>query len=354
MKISIELRNKIKQEEGLRLTSYLCPSKVWTIGWGHTLTAKPGMTITKEQAESLLSKDIARFEDAVNSYVKVPLNQNQFDALVSFVYNVGAGNFLQSTLLKVLNQKNYDQASKEFLRWNKGSGGKVLSGLVTRRANESKLFSKAPAQVVNTVKSDSTLAIKILNRLKELNCKLTALIIVYLEDSDAKGNPLPESLNSFNDRSIILRYYTDKDPEILFNALATTEPGKYYTLNPMNPKGAAQIKLDTQFLNAWEFGYHGTGKYSHFALRQCRDISVLRDYNKDSSRVGDKEDRGQFYINQHGIYGYNQPVNDIGRSSAGCLVRFDYADHLEFMEILQENHPRDYKFNTIVLDTTKL
>ena len=354
MKISIELRNKIKQEEGLKLTSYLCPSKVWTIGWGHTLTAKPGMTITKEQAESLFSKDIARFEDAVNSYVKVPLNQNQFDALVSFVYNVGAGNFFQSTLLKVLNQKNYDQASKEFLRWNKGSDGNVLPGLVTRRTSESKLFSKPAAQVVNTVKSDSTLAVKILNRLKELNCKLTALNIVYLEDSDAEGNPLPESLNSFNDRSIILRYYADKDPEIIFNAVATTEPGKYYTLNPMNPKGAAQIKLDVQFLNEWEFGYHGTGKYIHPALVQYGNITVLRDYNKDSSRIGDKEDTGLFHINQHGVYGYKQPVNDIGRASAGCLVRFDYADHLEFMKILKQNHPRDYKFNTIVLDTTKL
>lgn len=130
----------IKSFEGFRGRAYKCPAGVWTIGYGHTgPEVKSGSVITEWQGGELLKKDVARFEKAIDNVVKVPLNQNQFDALVSFVFNIGEGAFGKSTLLKLLNAKDYTGAAAQFPRWNKG-GGKVLPGLVNRRAAERKLF----------------------------------------------------------------------------------------------------------------------------------------------------------------------------------------------------------------------
>ena len=130
----------IKKHEGLRLEAYLpTPNDVWTIGYGHTHTTKQGMKITAGQAESLLRKDIAWVEKAVNTLVVVPLTQNQFDALASFVFNVGEGAFSSSTLLRLLNSGDYEGAANQFLRWNKQKG-RVLNGLTKRREEERKLF----------------------------------------------------------------------------------------------------------------------------------------------------------------------------------------------------------------------
>jgi lysozyme len=129
----------IKQFEGLRLEAYKCPADVWTIGYGHTNKVKQGDVITEGEADILLALDVQEAERAVSSYVDVDINQNQFDALVSFVYNLGAGNFKSSTLLKKLNQGDYLGAANEFHRWNK-AGGKVLRGLVLRREAEANLF----------------------------------------------------------------------------------------------------------------------------------------------------------------------------------------------------------------------
>jgi lysozyme len=130
----------IKKHEGLRLEAYLpTPNDVWTIGYGHTHTTKQGQKITEAQAEALLRKDITWAEEAVNKSVVVPLSQNQFDALVSFVFNVGAGAFGSSTLLRLLNSKDYEGAANQFLRWNKQKGV-ALKGLTKRREEERKLF----------------------------------------------------------------------------------------------------------------------------------------------------------------------------------------------------------------------
>ena len=144
MKTSQKGINLIKQFEGCQLTAYKCPAGVWTIGYGTTgkVDGKEickGMKISKQKAEQLLKKDLEQFEKSVNNFVKVSINQNQFDALVSFAYNVGAGALKGSTLLKKLNQKDYKGAANEFLKWNKG-GGKVLAGLTRRREAERKLF----------------------------------------------------------------------------------------------------------------------------------------------------------------------------------------------------------------------
>ena len=130
----------IKKHEGLRLEAYLpTPNDGWTIGYGHTHTTKQGMKITAGQAESLLRKDIIWVEKAVNTLVVVPLTQNQFDALASFVFNVGEGAFSTSTLLRLLNSGDYEGAANQFLRWNKQKG-RVLNGLTKRREEERKLF----------------------------------------------------------------------------------------------------------------------------------------------------------------------------------------------------------------------
>nr|WP_241389545.1 lysozyme [Serratia proteamaculans]ANV21598.1 Mur1 [Serratia proteamaculans]ULG13358.1 Mur1 [Serratia proteamaculans]ULG13571.1 Mur1 [Serratia proteamaculans]ULG13683.1 Mur1 [Serratia proteamaculans]ULG15134.1 Mur1 [Serratia proteamaculans] len=131
----------IKHFEGLRLRAYQCSANVWTIGYGHTAGVGPDDVITEEQAISFLRQDVAESERAVNQYVHVPLTQNQFDALVSFVFNLGVGNFRTSTLLKKLNAGDYDGAAQEFGRWIH-AGGKALPGLVRRREAESALFLK--------------------------------------------------------------------------------------------------------------------------------------------------------------------------------------------------------------------
>jgi lysozyme len=132
----------IKAHEALRLTAYM-PTKndVWTIGYGHTKTARKGMTITESAAESLLRGDLAWVEATLAKHVKVPLTQPQYDALASFIFNLGATNFAKSTLLRKLNASDYVGAANELPRWNKQKG-KVLRGLTKRRAEERQMFLK--------------------------------------------------------------------------------------------------------------------------------------------------------------------------------------------------------------------
>lgn len=137
--------NLIKRFEGLRLKSYKCAANVDTVGYGHTgPEVVPGMTISEEQAERYLKEDLERFEQCVSSFVKLKINQNEYDALVSFSFNVGTNAFVNSTLLKKLNagNKKSDVAS-EFLRWVKADG-KTIPGLVRRREEEKKVFLTEP------------------------------------------------------------------------------------------------------------------------------------------------------------------------------------------------------------------
>ena len=129
----------IKQWEGCKLSTYKCSAGVDTIGYGHTKTAKPGQTITLNTAEELLKLDVREFVNAVNTLVTVPLTQNQFDALVSFTFNVGINGFKHSTLLTRINQNNVHGAALEFGRWV-NAGGKQVTGLVRRREAEKELF----------------------------------------------------------------------------------------------------------------------------------------------------------------------------------------------------------------------
>lgn len=130
----------IKKLEGCELQAYKCTSGVWTIGYGHTGSeVHKDLKITLKEADIYLKYDLIIHTNNVNKLVKVPLNQNQFDALVSFVFNVGYGHFKDSTLLRLLNQGKYKEASEQFARWIY-SGGKVSEGLINRRAQEKALF----------------------------------------------------------------------------------------------------------------------------------------------------------------------------------------------------------------------
>jgi len=122
----------IKKFEVLRLRAYLCPAGVWTIGYGHTKTAKRGMVITEAEAERLLREDMIDFENGVNSMVKAKLNDNQFSALVSFAFNVGNANLKRSSALRMINEGRLKDGAESLKRWNKAKGV-VLEGLVRRR-----------------------------------------------------------------------------------------------------------------------------------------------------------------------------------------------------------------------------
>lgn len=164
MKLGKQGLELLKKFEGCELSSYRCIAGVWTIGYGHTgLDVVENMTITQEQADALLRKDIAKFENSVNSLVKVDINQNQFDALVSFTYNCGAGALKSSTLLKKINAKDFKQAALEFLKWDK-CNGKSLAGLTRRRIAEKELFEtgllSSTQKLPYTVITDATLNIR--------------------------------------------------------------------------------------------------------------------------------------------------------------------------------------------------
>ena len=137
MKLSQKGLQLIKDFEGLELKVYVCPAGVLTIGYGSTGShVKKGMVITEGEAEKLLRTDLLRFEESVNNLVKVPLTQGQYDALVSFAFNCGAGALAESTLLRLLNEGDYKGAADQFKRWtNQG-----LAGLVRRRKAEETLF----------------------------------------------------------------------------------------------------------------------------------------------------------------------------------------------------------------------
>lgn len=136
--------NLIKQFEGCKLTAYQDSVGVWTIGYGWTQpvdgkSVSNGMVITQQKADDLLKQGVAQYESGVTNLVTVPLNQNQFDALIDFAYNLGVNALKGSTLLKKLNTGDYAGAANEFTKWNK-AGGKELDGLTRRREAEKSLF----------------------------------------------------------------------------------------------------------------------------------------------------------------------------------------------------------------------
>ena len=140
MKTSLNGIELIKKFEGFSDKPYLCPAGHLTIGYGHVIPVNTSqLRVTKLRAEEILRRDLARFESSILKLINVPLNQNQFDALVSFTYNLGAGALQRSSLRQKINRGEYQIAANEFLKWVY-AGGKRLNGLVLRRSAESQLY----------------------------------------------------------------------------------------------------------------------------------------------------------------------------------------------------------------------
>ena len=139
MKISQEGIALIKKFEGCELEAYQDSVGVWTIGYGHTKDVKEGDKINQDEAEHLLTEEMPEYEGYIEDLVKVSLSQCEFDALCSWVYNLGPTNLQESPLLRVLNEGKYNEVPTQIKRWNK-AGGQVLEGLVRRREAEALLF----------------------------------------------------------------------------------------------------------------------------------------------------------------------------------------------------------------------
>ena len=147
MKVNEEGLAMIRTFEGFRGKAYRDAVGVWTIGFGHTSMAgppqvKPGMTVTRDKATQILARDIETFAEGVAGLLTSEVTSNQFSALVSFAYNVGLGNFRKSSVLKAVNAGDHDVVPRRLALWNK-AGGRVLPGLVKRRAAEAALFATA-------------------------------------------------------------------------------------------------------------------------------------------------------------------------------------------------------------------
>ncbi len=182
--------------------------------------------------------------------------------------------------------------------------------------------------------------------------------IVYVEGVNPDGTPNKDLPNQFNDRRIVITI-ENGTPKIVGNWAATTEPGNYYTFNPLNPRGAARIKFGQY--KAWRFGIHGTAE-PHRALIQVAPISVHRDFDRNFQRTSDFVDTGVFAINQH--YGFDHPTNDVHTASAGCLVGQTRQGHREFLKLIEQDrrylatplgtpiHAGDLPERTYVFDTT--
>ncbi len=183
-----------------------------TIGYGHTRTKIMPASVTEEEAKELLREDLNYFQEILYSQVRVPLNENQFSALLSFVYNVGEGNLRNSTLLKKLNNANYGAASNEFEKWKKG-GGKVLTGLVRRRAAEQQLFRTPPPAVVDVqivpasalitaaLADPATGEVSEANQKVEINAAaLNAMIVVIRPDAKMFN---PEEADGVEDSAVV-------------------------------------------------------------------------------------------------------------------------------------------------------
>ncbi len=139
MKINDAGLKLIKEYEGCKLKAYLDAVHVWTIGYGHTGGCYGGRVITQEEADELLKSDIESFEEQVDNLIDIVVNENQYSAIIAFVFNLGAHAFKNSTLLVKLNEGDFAGAAKEFLRWNK-AGGLAMPGLTRRRQAEKDLF----------------------------------------------------------------------------------------------------------------------------------------------------------------------------------------------------------------------
>lgn len=181
-----------------------------------------------------------------------------------------------------------------------------------------------------------TFAERIINYMEQQNYEISRgkseKNIIYVEGADTNGTENDDRPNYFNDLRIIIAFNELFIPVIEGIWIATTEPGFYYTDNPMNPNGAARIGFGQY--KAWQVGIHGWSN-PHEALVQVDEVKIHRDYNRDMRRTGDRIEWGIYGINQH--HGYSHPVDDIHTAAAGCLVGRLAEEHFDFMYLAKSD-----------------
>lgn len=177
--------------------------------------------------------------------------------------------------------------------------------------------------------------------------------IIYLEGCNLDFTLNADTPNYFNDLRLVIKF-VGNEPTIVFKSTATTEPGRKYTVRPLNSNGAFRIAFG-QHLNAWVVGIHKPGTSgAHEALVQVAPVTGYRDGNRDYMRTGDLLLTGNYGINQH--WGYDMAT--VEGASAGCLTSQSRADHRRFMSVIKTDvdyiKNRNYRFSTIVLDASKV
>ena len=203
LKISESMIAVIKKFEGLRLKAYKCPAGVFTIGYGHTENVFADSEISELMADQILRKDLQKFEQTIND-LDLPLLQCEFDALVSFVFNVGIGNFNKSTLKKLLSQKKFFYAAKEFDKWV-FAGGKKLPGLQNRRNKERKIFEGRKVEDYHDNELDSlieTLSDDLKHSKSEIKKAEYQKNIAYLIENKILKSRITELLEIINDANL--------------------------------------------------------------------------------------------------------------------------------------------------------
>jgi len=258
----------IKREEGLRLRAYLCQGKVWTIGWGTTVypngrRVRPGDTCTVQQAEEYFAHDIVAFEARVFSMIRVPVTQNQFDALVSFAYNVGDGKdgLLTSTLLRLLNAGDYAGAAGQFKRWNLADG-KVSQGLIKRRATERDLFLSSVTQ--------SAIPVKIVSETKAIEDKpmlpvLAALLPTIIGMIPSLTKVFTDG-TSVTDRNLVV---AQKVGELIVDATKSTNLQQAVETMQSNPEAlqAANEAVSASWFELVESGGGGIAGAREYSIK---------------------------------------------------------------------------------------
>lgn len=346
---------------GGRFKAYVDPVGVLTIGWGHTndhgRKFDRSSIWTQKECDDELASDMSVFETEVKKNVKTELTQGQFDALVSFAYNVGGGALASSTLLRRVNSRDFVGAAPEFHRWNKG-GGRVLPGLTRRRASESLLFqgvldanydgkpdSGAPVGKPDIAPTAPASQPDFFAAMRALGIEPTTtdgeLNILYVDNMNLDYTANDGRHNTWCAVRLVLGH----DGRVLGRWKATVRPGDHYVESRINPKGAASIKQPGEY-RAWQVGIHR----NHEALVQTGGpVTVTRDNDENFNPLGDAEDTGYFGINQH--WGYDLPTPD--RASAGCLVGQSTAGHREFMAMVKRDRryveDKKYVFSTTIL-----
>ena len=185
--------NLIKGYEGLRMSAHYAPNEEWTVGYGHTSTARHGMSVTESDADRLLRDDVNPIEQVISDTVRAPLNQNEFDALTSLIFNIGEDNWRRSTVLRKLNEGDKLAAARAFEMWTKArvNGELVnLDGLVRRRAAEKSLF---------LMPTDASLVVPTTDVRPASECELD-----FVSDRELKSSPLVDFENAKEDGEISL------------------------------------------------------------------------------------------------------------------------------------------------------